>query len=356
MNRPAGVVAGDVLVGTLTSRIGAAVTISAPAGWTLVRRDACLLPGTQMTQALYYRVASSSEPASASWTLSRDANSSAAIAAYRGIDGASPLVAHSGAFTRDTRTATAPSVTTSEPQTLVVGSFGRSSTTSVTAPAGTTSRYSVAGGGTTPAATFGLDTVRAAAGATGSITTDAAAVSGCAIGQLLALRPAPGGDTTAPSAPASLRTTGATASSINVAWNASSDNVGVTGYGLYRDGTSTGSTGSTSASFSGLACGRSYTLGVDAYDAAGNRSARSTISASTSACVPTRRRRRRRRPRHPAERRHDADLHQHVLALQPAGRGVRDQRSAAARRDAVHEELPPVRRRRRRAARRRLRR
>ena len=72
VTRPAGVVAGDVLVGTLTSRIGAAVTISAPAGWTLVRRDACLLPGTQMTQALYYRVASSSEPASASWTLSKD--------------------------------------------------------------------------------------------------------------------------------------------------------------------------------------------------------------------------------------------------------------------------------------------
>ena len=112
--------------------------------------------------------------------------------------------------------------------------------------------------------------------------------------------PAPGGDTTAPSAPASLRTTGAAVSSIDVAWNASSDNVGVTGYGLYSDGASAGSTGSTSASFTGLACGRSYTLGVDAYDAAGNRSTRSTITASTAPACRTRRRRlprcRRRRP------------------------------------------------------------
>ena len=319
--RPAGVVAGDVLVGTVTSRIGAAVTISAPSGWNLVRRDACLLPGTQMTQALYYRVASSVEPPSATWTLSRDASTSAAVAAYRGVDGASPLMAHSGSTARDTRDATAPSVTTSEPQTLLVGSFGRSAQASVTAPAGTSPRYSVGGGGATPVSTFGLDVVRAAAGATGAVTTTSSTVSGCTIGQLLAFRPAPGsGDTSAPTAPASLRTTGATTTSINVAWNASSDNVGVTGYGLFRDGAAVGSTTSTSTSFTGLACGRSYALGVDAYDAAGNHSARSTITASTSACAPP--------PPPPppaspaaaaapaaADRWDDADVYEHVLAV-----------------------------------------
>ena len=98
--------------------------------------------------------------------------------------------------------------------------------------------------------------------------------------------PPPTTDTTAPTVPGNLATTGATTTSISVSWSASTDNVGVTGYGLYRGGTSTGSTTSTSASFTGLTCGTAYTLAVDAYDAAGNRSGKSSITASTSACPP----------------------------------------------------------------------
>jgi chitodextrinase len=93
-----------------------------------------------------------------------------------------------------------------------------------------------------------------------------------------------GGDTAAPSLPGALSITGSTQSSIGVSWGASTDNVGVTGYGLYRNNASTGSTLATSATFSGLACGSSYTLAVDAYDAAGNRSARRSLTGATSAC------------------------------------------------------------------------
>ena len=284
VTRPAGVAAGDVLVGTVTARVGAAVTISTPAGWTLVRRDTCVLPATQLTQALYYRVASPSEPASTSWTLSKSASTSAAVAVYRGVEG--PAVANSGSATPDSRTATAPSLTTSEPDTLVVGSYGRTSTTAVTAPAGSTTRYSVSSPGTPPASILGLDLVRASAGATGPITTTGAESSGCAIGQAVAFgsAAAPPADTP-PTAPSGLRVTGASTTSIALAWNASTDDVGVSGYGLYRDGTAAGTSSTTSASFTGLACGRSYTLGVDAYDTAGNRSARSSITASTSACT-----------------------------------------------------------------------
>jgi chitodextrinase len=98
--------------------------------------------------------------------------------------------------------------------------------------------------------------------------------------------PPPAADTQAPTVPGGLHVTAATGTSITVAWNASTDNVGVAGYGLYRSGTSTGTTASTSATFSGLSCGTGYTLSVDAYDAAGNRSAQGTISAPTSACPP----------------------------------------------------------------------
>jgi chitodextrinase len=98
--------------------------------------------------------------------------------------------------------------------------------------------------------------------------------------------PAPAPDTQPPAVPGGLRATSATGSSITVAWTASTDNVGVTGYGLYRNGTSTGTTASLSATFSGLSCGTGYTLAVDAFDAAGNRSAKASITASTSACPP----------------------------------------------------------------------
>jgi hypothetical protein len=60
----------------------------------------------------------------------------------------------------------------------------------------------------------------------------------------------------------------------------------VTGYGVYNGSASVGTTAATSTSYtvSGLACGTGYTVAVDAYDAAGNRSGKSTVSVSTAAC------------------------------------------------------------------------
>jgi chitodextrinase len=58
----------------------------------------------------------------------------------------------------------------------------------------------------------------------------------------------------------------------------------VAGYGLYRDGVRVGTTTSLVGAFTGLSCGTSYRLGVDAYDAAGNRSATTSVLTSTAAC------------------------------------------------------------------------
>src|ERR1044072_9755881 len=46
----------------------------------------------------------------------------------------------------------------------------------------------------------------------------------------------PPGDTSPPSAPTGLSTSLATTNSVALAWTASTDNVGVTGYDVYRDG------------------------------------------------------------------------------------------------------------------------
>src|SRR5919204_169417 len=94
-------------------------------------------------------------------------------------------------------------------------------------------------------------------------------------------------DTTAPSMPTGLTVGSKTQTSIALSWTASTDNVGVTGYDLLVNGTKVTTATSTSHTFSGLTCGTSYTLGVDAFDAAGNRSNVASINASTSACPDT---------------------------------------------------------------------
>jgi hypothetical protein len=60
-------------------------------------------------------------------------------------------------------------------------------------------------------------------------------------------------DTTPPTAPGSLSLSGITGDSVTVAWTASTDNIGVTGYEILRDGAVAGSTSAASYTITGLA-------------------------------------------------------------------------------------------------------
>ena len=95
------------------------------------------------------------------------------------------------------------------------------------------------------------------------------------------------GDTSPPTAPSALSNTASTATSVSLSWNASTDNVGVAGYGVYRNGSLVSTTSGTSFTVGGLTCGTSYTFSVDAYDAAGNRSAQTSLGAATGSCGDT---------------------------------------------------------------------
>lgn len=92
-------------------------------------------------------------------------------------------------------------------------------------------------------------------------------------------------DEGAPSVPGALKVSSKTTSSISLAWSPSSDDGGVAGYAVYRNGSFIANTTSTAYKFSSLSCGASYKLGVAAYDNAGNRSATASLTASTSACA-----------------------------------------------------------------------
>jgi chitinase len=96
-----------------------------------------------------------------------------------------------------------------------------------------------------------------------------------------------GSDTSPPSVPTGLRSTGVTSSSVSLAWTASTDNVGVTGYDVYRGTTRVSTVSSPSATVGGLAASTTYSFSVAARDAAGNVSARSAaLSVTTSSGPP----------------------------------------------------------------------
>lgn len=88
----------------------------------------------------------------------------------------------------------------------------------------------------------------------------------------------------APSLPGGLVVASVSGSQVSVSWAASTDNVGVSSYGGYLDGVLVGSTTGTAYTFSGLSCGTSHQIAVDAVDAAGNRSGKASLTTATAAC------------------------------------------------------------------------
>ncbi|GAA2057033.1 hypothetical protein GCM10009839_77920 [Catenulispora yoronensis] len=91
-----------------------------------------------------------------------------------------------------------------------------------------------------------------------------------------------GTDTTPPSTPANLAVTATTATSATLSWTASTDNVAVTGYNIYRGSTLAGTTATTAFTDTGLTPSTAYTYTVKAFDATGNQSTASTPATATT--------------------------------------------------------------------------
>jgi chitodextrinase len=94
-------------------------------------------------------------------------------------------------------------------------------------------------------------------------------------------------DTQAPSVPANLSASAVSTSQINLAWTASTDNVGVAGYRVHRNGTQIATTANNNYNDNNnLSAGTAYTYTVQAYDQAGNASAQSTSVVATTQSAP----------------------------------------------------------------------
>ncbi|WP_405145829.1 fibronectin type III domain-containing protein [Sphaerisporangium sp. NBC_01403] len=118
---------------------------------------------------------------------------------------------------------------------------------------------------------YTVEAVDNAGNASGRSAAVSATTTGCA------------GDCTAPTAP-TLTSTGKTAASVSLSWSGATDNVGVTGYDLYRGTTLVASPTGTSYTDDGLSPSTGYSYTVKAKDAAGNLSpASNTVTVVTDA-------------------------------------------------------------------------
>jgi len=97
-----------------------------------------------------------------------------------------------------------------------------------------------------------------------------------------------GQDSEPPTAPANLTATVRSSTQIDLRWSPSTDNVGVAGYLVYRDGTQIGSVTTTSYQNTGLKPATTYRYLVVAYDNAGNHSSASNeVAATTQSALDT---------------------------------------------------------------------
>jgi chitodextrinase len=94
-------------------------------------------------------------------------------------------------------------------------------------------------------------------------------------------------DTQAPTAPTNLVATATGTDIVSLGWSSSTDDHGVAGYRVSRNGTLVATTTATSWTDSGLSAATKYNYSVVAFDAAGNASAAATASATTNQAADT---------------------------------------------------------------------
>lgn len=194
INRPAGTVAGDVMIASIAVR-PSSVLITPPAGWSAQAATA-QNTGNTSRQQIFYRVAGGAEPASYTWLFeSAHTGAAGAIVSYSGVDTAAPIDAFAGNTTPqggDTNLQhRALSVATTVADAMVVSTHAFGSAATWTS-AGVNERVDVASQAVPNAAGISLaiyDATQAVAGPTGDRIATASGNGDGGSAHFIALRP-----------------------------------------------------------------------------------------------------------------------------------------------------------------------
>jgi glucose/arabinose dehydrogenase/chitodextrinase len=267
--------AGNLIVAYVVWSNSATVTMTDTRGNTYTAAQApTSWNGTSWRAQVFYakNIAGGANTVRATFSSSINTFGILYVHEYSGLDRTNPLDVSKSAVGTGSAMSTG-NATTTNANDLIFGAGASSS------------KVTAAGSGlATRSTAFGNRTMDRVVTTAGSYAVTATQNSNAWVLQLVAFKAAPS-DTVAPTAPTGLTATPASLSRVDLAWTASTDNVGVTGYRVLRNGTQVGTTnGATTFGDTGLGPATTYSYTVTAVDAAGNVSPPSTaVNATTPA-------------------------------------------------------------------------
>lgn len=207
---PTAPASGDVLIAVVALRGGAGVTITAPSGFTLIRRMDHA--GGSHCTAVYRKTSSGTEPTSWNWSFGSSVESHVFMICFRGVDTAAVIDAENGTASADGTSQTTPTITPSVNGTKLMAIFGRQSghganLNNVVDPSGFTRRVIYPGDLGTIPFIFAFEMTQATAAAV-SATVSTAPASANGVAMILALTPLGGGPITIPESAGALNSGG----------------------------------------------------------------------------------------------------------------------------------------------------
>lgn len=183
---------GDVLIAQLTFSGGTNAVITAPSGWTLIRRDN---NSTYVSSATYYHVVGTNEPASYIWTFTTLEAITGGVADFSGVNTSMPVDVTSG-NTGTGAMMTAATVSTNTPIDMILFFGASNNVATINPPSGMTTNWRVSSTGNTSYFADGVSTVQ---GETGNKTaTITKGTSTYTVSQLIALLPKTNAPTSTP--------------------------------------------------------------------------------------------------------------------------------------------------------------
>lgn len=139
--RPAGAAAGDLLLASVTAS-GITVGAITASGWTAIAERS---NGSGRTFVLR-RNATASDPSSFDFSVATALNVTAAVSAYRGPSGTTPVATQATGAATVSTIHPLPQLTTTTPHNHLIHVLGVATNTAITAPGGTASRANVSSG------------------------------------------------------------------------------------------------------------------------------------------------------------------------------------------------------------------